>query len=126
MRSRQLLHINSSGRIKDSLTRKISSEVINALTVLETELVVIHRDLSTGIPFIDQQWITANFTEPHEQNQQHEEVLSYSNKLVAEIQSVDYLVIGSPIYNFSIPAVLKAWIDLIARTKLTFAYTRAT
>ena len=48
-----------------------------------------------------------------------------SDDLVAELQDADVLVIGAPIYNFSVPAVLKAWIDMVARARLTFRYTES-
>ncbi len=46
-----------------------------------------------------------------------------SDSLVAELKDADVLVIGVPIYNFNVPASLKAWIDMIARARLTFRYT---
>jgi FMN-dependent NADH-azoreductase len=49
-------------------------------------------------------------------------VLAFSDLLVQELQQAKNVVIASPIYNFGIPAVLKAWVDLIARAKLTFKY----
>ena len=50
-------------------------------------------------------------------------MLGFSNELVAELENAEHIVIASPIYNFSIPATLKAWVDLIARVGLTFRYT---
>jgi FMN-dependent NADH-azoreductase len=49
--------------------------------------------------------------------------MSFSDELVAELKSADAVVIATPIYNFSVPAPLKAWIDLIARPRVTFRYT---
>lgn len=43
--------------------------------------------------------------------------------MVAELQDADVIVIGAPMYNFSIPSTLKAWVDLIARVGVTFQYT---
>ncbi|MDH3266802.1 MAG: NAD(P)H-dependent oxidoreductase, partial [Gammaproteobacteria bacterium] len=51
------------------------------------------------------------------------EALAFSDRLVAELQHADAIVIGAPIYNFNIPAALKAWIDMIARARVTFRYT---
>jgi len=55
--------------------------------------------------------------------QKHRETLGYSDELVDELKNADTLVIGVPVYNFSIAATLKAWIDMIARARLTFRYT---
>ena len=123
MSANTILQINSSGRKDGSLTRKLSNLVVSQISKQKPELTISTRDLATGLPFIDEQWIGANFTAPEERNDAHKDVLSFSDQLVAELQAADHIVIASPIYNFSVPAVLKAWIDLIARAKLTFKYT---
>ena len=51
------------------------------------------------------------------------EKLAFSDTLVDELKAADIVVIGAPIHNFSVPASLKAWIDLVARVRLTFRYT---
>ena len=75
------------------------------------------------MPFVDEAWIEANFTPDAVRTRQHVEALAYSDELVVELKKADIVVIGVPIYNFSIPATLKAWIDMIARARLTFQYT---
>jgi len=121
--SQQLLQINSSGRIKDSITREVSNGIIQILRSNELINTVISRDLATGLPFVDEQWIEANFTADEERTTHHRQTLEFSDSLVNELQHSDYVLIASPIYNFSIPAVLKAWIDMISRAGLTFQYT---
>ena len=123
MSNNTLLQINSSGRFDGSVTRQVSNALVSLLTQTEPGLDINHRELTNGLPFIDEQWIAANFTPPEQRNQQHLEALSFSDELVNELAESNTLVIASPIYNFSIPAVLKAWIDLIARAQLTFKYT---
>jgi len=123
MTNRTILHINSSGRQTGSVTRKVSEFLVNLLAEDNRELSLVRRDLATGLPFVDEQWIEANFTKPESRSQTHIKTLSFSDSLVAELQSSEHIVIATPIYNFSIPAVLKAWIDMIARVKLTFHYT---
>ena len=75
------------------------------------------------MPLIDEAWIGANFTPAEERTQEQLEILAFSDELVAELKAADILVIGSPIYNFGVPAALKAWVDLVARARLTFRYT---
>ncbi len=118
-----LLLINSSGRHEDSVTRQMAQQVIEEIDNSTESINLIERDIANGIPFVDDAWIDANFTPEENRNQLQMNKLSYSDNLVDEIQQADYLVIGSPIYNFSIPAVLKAWVDQIARARLTFKYT---
>lgn len=123
MSNRTILHVNSSGRYQDSITREVSENLVAELAKQMPELEVKQRDVAKGLPFIDEAWIHANFTDPEQRTEQHRQTLSQSDQLVAELQEADILVIAAPIYNFSIPAVLKAWIDQIARARVTFRYT---
>ncbi|MET1253928.1 FMN-dependent NADH-azoreductase [Aliikangiella maris] len=118
-----ILHINSSGRKTDSVTRVVSEYLSRELLCQHPELNLHRRDLATGLPFIDEQWISANFTPYEERKADHHRVLSFSDLLVAELQQAEQLVIAAPVYNLSIPAVLKAWIDLVVRARLTFHFT---
>ncbi|MFC3120205.1 FMN-dependent NADH-azoreductase [Agaribacter flavus] len=118
-----ILSINSSGRYEGSVTRQVSAKLIEELKAASPTLRVNSRDLAKGLPFIDEQWINANFTDPAEREATQKEKLAFSDSLVEELQAAEKIVIASPVYNFSIPAVLKAWVDLIARARLTFRYT---
>ena len=123
MSSKILLHINSSSRYKESTTRRVSASIVALLKQKHSSLAVVSRDTATGLPFVNEAWIEANFTNADERNENHKQELNLSDELVAELQDADILVIGVPIYNFNIPSTLKAWIDLIARVGLTFRYT---
>ena len=117
-----LLRIDSSGRYHGSSTRTLTDSLIEALAVRSTIEVSV-RDLAGGMPHVDESWIHANFTDVEERSDQQKDRLQASDDLVAEVQSADVIVIGMPIYNFGIPAALKAWVDMIARARLTFRYT---
>lgn len=119
----KILKINASGRYQGSITRQLTDAIANYLSNQQSPLSLVDRDLAKGLPFIDEQWIGANFTADEDRNEEHKTVLALSDTLVAELQQADHIVIGVPIYNFNVPAVLKAWIDLIARARLTFQYT---
>jgi len=83
----------------------------------------VYRDLNAEpTPFVSDTWIAAAFspTEGHDHAQRF--ALARSNALVDELVQPDHLVIGAPVYNLSIPASLKAWIDQIARAGRTFSY----
>ena len=73
--------------------------------------------------FVDADWVVATNTPEEERTDAQRRTLAFSDDLVQELMAADILVIGAPIYNFSVPASLKAWIDLIARVRLTFQYT---
>ena len=114
-----ILHIDASARLNDSATRALSQKVLDHLDADK----VIQRDLANPLPLITEDWIGANFTPRDQRSDEQRQILALSDSLVDEIARADTLVIGLPIYNFSIPASFKAWIDLIARVGLSFHYT---
>jgi FMN-dependent NADH-azoreductase len=118
----QILHINSSSRFDGSVTRHISSQLVDQLQT-QTDAAVNHRELAEGLPFIDEQWVGANFTDAADRSDEQKAALALSDKLIDELQQASHIVIAAPIYNFSVPAVLKAWVDQVARARVTFRYT---
>ena len=119
----KVLRIDSSGRVQNSVTRQLADRLITQLHRKGHEIQVTTRDVAQGIPFVNEEWINANFTDPAQRSAEQRAALAYSDELVQEIMHADVLVIGAPIYNFGIPAALKAWIDMIARARLTFRYS---
>ena len=117
-----ILRIDASMRHEGSTTRDLTDRIIGKLSA-EGPVQVVTRDLSEGIPFIDAAWIGANFTDPAERSDAMRARLAGSDALVAELQAADVVVIGVPVYNFGIPAALKAWVDQVARARLTFRYS---
>jgi len=119
-----VLMVNASGRQTDSVTRRFAKEMLDEFHNQYTQVNVQDRDVATaGLPFIDEQWINANFTPEGDRSDEDKASLTDSNALVKELQQSDVILIAAPIYNFTIPASLKAWFDLIARVGLTFEYT---
>ncbi|MEP0153872.1 NAD(P)H-dependent oxidoreductase [Pseudophaeobacter sp.] len=114
-----VLHIDSSARTENSVTRSLSAEITGRLAP-ET---VIRRDLATPLPLLDEAWVGANFTPADQRSDEQKALLAQSDALIAELKQADTIVIGTPIYNFSVPSTLKAWIDLVARVGVTFNYT---
>lgn len=122
MKQLNVLHINASSRYDGSLTRAVSTQLTEILAG-QYEVTVQQRDVASGLPFINEEWINANFTDPTERSDTQKQALTFSDKLINEVKAADLLVIAVPIYNFGIPAALKAWIDLVARARETFRYT---
>ena len=118
-----VLEVSASARLAGSASRELSRNLIDALSDRHGDVQVQRRDLSKGIPFVDDAWIEANFTPEESRTDRHRAALELSDSLVAEMQAADVLVIGVPMYNFNLPASLKAWIDMVARARLTFRYT---
>jgi len=119
----QVLVINSSGRRDGSITRELTSDLVAALRDRHGAIQLTRRDVGTGLPFVDAAWIEANFTPDESRTQEHFASLALSDELVEELKTADAIVIGVPVYNFSIPVALKAWIDMVSRARLTFRYT---
>ena len=119
----KVLRIDSSSRVKNSVTRALADLLVESLVSQDPAARVATRDVASGLPFVNEDWVNANFTDPAQRSEQQRDVLSYSDMLVDELKRADVLVIGAPLYNFGIPAALKAWIDMIARAGLTFRYS---
>lgn len=114
-----ILHIDSSIRAEGSVSRRLSQKIVDRFA----GATVIRRDLADGVPSIDGAWIGANFTPEADRTEAQKATLATSDAMIAELKAADVIVIGSPIYNFSVTSAMKAWIDLIARVGVTFNYT---
>jgi FMN-dependent NADH-azoreductase len=85
---------------------------------------VIQRDLTnTPLKFTDAPWLTAYFTPPDKQSAEMKDALKLSDELVEELLGADVIVIGTPVYNYNVPAVLKAWFDHIVRKGMTLGFS---
>ena len=119
----KILHIDASARKGDSVTRKLSAQLVSRLAGNNGE--VTYRDLSEGLPFVDETKIAAYFTAPETRTDEHRLAIALSDTIVSELKNNDVVVMGVPIYNFSMPAAFKAWADLAARVGETFRYTES-
>ncbi|SDZ49893.1 FMN-dependent NADH-azoreductase [Pseudomonas sp. NFIX28] len=122
----KLLHIDSSILGDNSASRQLSESVVKAWKSADASVEVTYRDLAAdAISHFSSATLVAAGTpaEVRSAAQQHEAELSAST--LAEFQAADAIVIAAPMYNFSIPTQLKAWIDRIAVAGQTFRYTEA-
>ncbi len=117
--TRTVLHIDASARREGSTTRAMTDRILARLQPSSS----VRRDLSTALPLITEDWVNANFTPADQRSDAQRETLALSDELVEELRAADTIVIGLPVYNFSVPAAFKAWIDLVARAGETFRYT---
>ncbi len=118
-----LLHINASPRGDYSISRQLSAAAVKAWKASHPDGQVIERDLTkTALTFVDLDWIMGAFTPPEQHNESHKKALAISDELIAELVAADEIVLGLPMYNFAIPAVVKAWIDHVVRGGKTFRY----
>ena len=116
-----VLHIDSSvGDAAASKSRAASAAKVAELNPTH----VTRRDLVlNALPFIDGLWAETRLKPAEDLTIADRAVLALSDKRVKELPEADTIVIGVPIYNFGSPASLKAWMDLVARPRVTFRYT---
>ena len=118
----RILRVDSSAKIENSESRRLTDRIIDGLKTNGKSLEVTVRDLNKSLPQVNTAWIEANNTASDDQTDEHKKTLELSNTLVGEIEAADTLIIGVALYNFSITASLKLWIDLVCRARKTFAY----
>ena len=84
---------------------------------------VVNRDLmETDLPFVTAPWLQAYFTPVEQHSPEMRQALRLSDELVAEVLATDQIVIATPVYNYNVPAALKAWVDHIVRKGLTLGF----
>jgi FMN-dependent NADH-azoreductase len=118
----KLLRIDSSAR-RTSVTRKLTAQFTATWQNENPGGQVRERDLATTVlPLITDEWVEGSSVESAQQTSAHKQAIAVSDALIAELVEADTIVIGAPMYNFSIPFPLKAWIDQIVRRSQTFSY----
>jgi FMN-dependent NADH-azoreductase len=116
-----LLKIDVSTRGSLSISRRLSSLFLDQWREAHADCHVIERDIdTTDLPFLEFPWINANLTRSSARTEQQKAFLLPSDELIVELQKADEYVIATPMYNFGIPAKLKAYVDHIVRSGLTF------
>jgi FMN-dependent NADH-azoreductase len=115
-----LLNIQSSPRGRNSISRKLSDDFVIAWQTKHPDGKVVLRDLAeSNLPYVGIPWITGVFLPADQHTPEMRRALATSDELIAELLSADEILIGTPMYNFTVPANLKAWIDLIVRPRVT-------
>ncbi len=118
-----LLVVETSPRGDASVSRQLTRRFVSDWRAAHPQGDVVLRDLmDTDLPHINEAWLNAYFTPPDRQTPDMKQALSQSDVLVAELLAADQLVIGTPVYNYNVPAALKAWIDHIVRKGLTLGF----
>jgi FMN-dependent NADH-azoreductase len=118
----RLLQIDSSARLS-SVSRELTAKFVEEWKRENPGGEVVVRDLAkTPLPLITDEWTYAVHSDPSTLTPAQREVIAISDTLIAELFAADTVVIGVPMYNFSLPWTLKAWIDQVVRLGKTFAY----
>ncbi|MBX9936215.1 MAG: FMN-dependent NADH-azoreductase [Burkholderiaceae bacterium] len=120
----QLLHIDSAITGTGSVSRQLTAQIVAAWKASHADTQVDYLDLVADAPghfTMDAMAPRTGQTDGLSEVQQRENAVS--ERLVSQFLAADVVVIGAPLYNFSIPSQLKAWVDRIAQPGRTFRYT---
>lgn len=122
----KLLHIDSSILGDNSASRQLSREVVDAWKAADPSVEVIYRDLAAdAISHFSAATLVAAGTPEEARDAALAHEARLSAETLAEFLAADAVVIGAPMYNFTVPTQLKAWIDRVAVAGQTFRYTEA-
>ena len=117
----QILRIDSSPRGERSHSRALTAAFVEELKTKHPDATVAYRDLGHNpVPHVNENWIAGAYSDPVTHSPEVQAALLLSNELVDEMLASDIIVLGAPMYNFSIPSRLKAYIDQIVRIGRTF------
>jgi len=122
--SQKILRIITSTNGDTSFSNQLSNAVIEKLTATNPDTEVKTLDLTkTPLPYLTNSHISAVYAPEETHTQEQSDALKYSDEAIKTLLESDIIVIGVPLYNFGIPAVLKGWIDQVARAGKTFSYS---
>ncbi|PCI73884.1 MAG: FMN-dependent NADH-azoreductase [SAR86 cluster bacterium] len=120
---KNVLRITTSILGEGSVSSQLMAELVTKLGTEEALKVTERNFANQAIPHLDGPWLTALSTAHADRSPEQQAKVAFSDQLITELQAADILVIGLPMYNFSLPSMLKAWVDHIARAGVTFKYT---
>jgi len=118
----KILHVICSPRGKASESYRLSRKIIGFLREREPSAVVVNRMIGGGLPHVDENYALAqqSSADPSQDGS-----IALSEELIQELESADFVVIATPMHNFTVPSTLKAWIDHIVRVRRTFDLSAA-
>lgn len=120
---KKILHIISSPRGAESFSIKLGKAIVEKLLAAHPGSTVNEINLvEQQFPHLEESHITSFFTPPESRSEALLEAVKHSDEAIAALQQADIIVIGAPMYNYSIHSSLKAWLDHIIRRGVTFRY----
>lgn len=119
-----ILQINASIRAADANSTRVARQVVERLQATNPAATLDVLDLGANPPVVlDGTALGALFTPADQRSAEQAARVASDDALIAQVQAADVLVLGVPMYNFTIPVQLKSWFDAIARNGVTFRYT---
>jgi len=122
----KILQINTSARSNGSESTRLADLIVEGFAAKNPAAVVMRHDLaSKPLLLLDESTLNALNTPAEQRTPEQAARVAVDNALIAELQAADMVVIGAPMYNFSVTVQLKSWFDAIARAQVTFRYTES-
>lgn len=122
----KILQINASARSAGANSTRLADAITARLKAQNPAAVVELRDLASNPhPVLDEAALGALFTPAEQRTAEQAARVALDDALIAQVQAVDVIVLGVPMYNFGVPVQLKTWLDAIARAGVTFRYTES-
>ena len=110
-----ILRIDSSMRQRSSVSRDLAEVTVSKLRTVLADSEIVWRDLKSGVGHVNSAWRDASLGAAAARSAEDRALLAQSDALTSEVERADIMVFAVPIYNFSIPAALKAWVDMVCR-----------
>ncbi|NCJ06527.1 FMN-dependent NADH-azoreductase [Synechococcales cyanobacterium C] len=111
-----LLHLDASARVHGSESRKLTATFVATWQQQHPQAQVMYRDLGQQpVPHLDDTWVAAYEAEPEARTPEMQAAIALSDQLIDELMAADRYVLGVPMYNLTLPATLKAYIDQVVR-----------
>jgi FMN-dependent NADH-azoreductase len=118
---KNVLVINSSARSLHSQSRKLTEVFIDHWKTIHNDSIIRFRELgNTDVPHVNDLWVAAAFKPEAKRSEEEKQALKISDTYISELREADVIVLGAPMYNWSIPSSLKAYIDQVLRVNETF------
>lgn len=118
---KKVLVVNSSARTLRSQSRKLTEVFVDHWESTHADSVISFRELgNVDVPHVNENWIAAAFKSETNRSEEEIEALKTSDVYISELKEADVIVLGSPMYNWSIPSSLKAYIDQVLRVNETW------
>jgi FMN-dependent NADH-azoreductase len=119
----RLLVVETSPRGDLSISRQMTRRFVEDWRAAYPSGEIVQRDLAeTNLQFVTPEWLEAYFTPPAQHSPAMGNTLQLSDDLVTELLAADHIVIATPVYNYNVPASLKAWVDHIVRKGRTLGF----
>ncbi len=121
-KSIEILLLNSSPRYADSVSRHLTDHLVERLRREYTEANVTTRDLAVFLPTPTEAVVNGTLYSMQDPTPAMQAAMQLSNEMVAELLAADIVVLGLPLYNWTVPSTFKAYIDHVNRLGITFEY----